>query len=264
MTLSEIWAYSAPFIKMALILIIGHVLIVYWQRIFKRSLKKSKLDPSLIGFIHKAVNIILHLFVVISALTAIGVSTTGIVASFSAIAVGVSVALKDSLNNVAGGILLLISPRFSTGDYISAGGDEGTVTAVDLLHTTILTIDNKQISIPNGILINSHIINYSRESNRRVDIVFPISYEADVKKAKQLAEDVIKNHPFSLREPEEPFVRVHSYGESAVNLLTRVWCKTENYWSLYIDLVENIREIFEENGISVPYNQLDVHIKEKA
>ncbi|MEE0867959.1 MAG: mechanosensitive ion channel family protein, partial [Clostridia bacterium] len=119
-------------------------------------------------------------------------------------------------------------------------------------------------SIPNGILINSHIINYSRESNRRVDIVFPISYEADVKKAKQLAEDVIKNHPFSLREPEEPFVRVHSYGESAVNLLTRVWCKTENYWSLYFDLVENIREIFEENGISVPYNQLDVHIKEKA
>lgn len=262
MTLSKLWEYAAPFVKMTLILIIGHFLIVYLQKIVDRSLKKSKLDPSLIGFTHKAVSIVLHLLVIISALTAIGVSTTGLIATFSAIAVGVSVALKDSLSNVAGGILLLFSPRFSTGDYISAGGDEGNVISVDLLHTTILTLDSKQISIPNGVLINSHIINYSRENKRRVDITFPISYEADVKAAKQLAMEILKTHPLTLREPDEPFVRVQSYGDSAVNLLTRVWCKTEDYWSVYFDLIESIREIFEANGICIPYNQLDIHIKD--
>lgn len=261
MTAEKLWIYTAPMIKMALILVIGHILIGYIQKIFGRSLGKSKIDPSLIRFIHKAVNIILHLLVIISALTAIGVSTTGLVAALSAVAVGVSVALKDSLSNVAGGILLLLSPRFSTGDYISAGGDEGKVISVDLLHTTILTIDNKQISIPNGVLINSHIINFSCENNRRVDIVFPISYKDDIKKAKQLAKQTITNHPLTLCEPEEPFVRVQSYGDSAVNLLVRVWCKTQDYWSVYFDLIEDIREAFDKNEISIPYNQLDVHIK---
>lgn len=261
MTLTKLWGYAVPFVKMSLILIIGHFLIVYLQKIFERASEKSKLDPSLIRFTHKTINIILHLLLIISALTTIGVSTTGLVAAFSAVAVGVSVALKDSLSNVAGGILLLISPCFSTGDYISANGDEGTVISVDLLHTTILTIDNKQISIPNGALINSHIINYSHENNRRVDIIFPISYEADIKQAKQLAIDIIENHPLTLHEPEEPFARVKSYGDSAVNLLTRAWCRTENYWNVYYDLTENIREAFEENGISIPFNQLDVHIK---
>lgn len=262
MTFAKLWEYTAPFIKMLLILVIGHFLIVYLQRVVGRSLNKRKLDPSLIRFTHKSVNIVLHLFVIISALTAIGVSTTGLIAAFSAVAVGVSVALKDSLSNVAGGILLLLSPRFSTGDYICAGGDEGNVISVDLLHTTIRTIDSKQISIPNGVLINSHIINYSCEKKRRVDIVFPVSYEADVKRAKQLAMEVLKNHPLTLDEPEAPFVRVRSYGDSAVNLLTRVWCKTDDYWDVFFDLTENIREVFEESGICIPYNQLDVHIKD--
>lgn len=262
MTFEKIGGYAAPYIKMLLILIIGHFIIVYLQRIVGRSLRKTKLDPSLIKFTDKAVGIFAHLIVIISALTAIGVSTTGLVATFSAAAVGVSVALKDSLSNVAGGILLLISPRFVTGDYISAGGDEGTVVSVDLLHTTILTVDKKQVSIPNGVLLNSHIVNYSRENKRRVDISFQISYESDVKIAKRLAIEVIEKHPLTLHEPDEPFVRVHSYGDSSVNLITRTWCKTEDYWNLYFDLIEDIRDVFDENGISIPYNQLDVRIKE--
>lgn len=262
MTFEKIWGYAAPFLKMALILIIGHILIVYLIKIVSRSLNKSKLDPSLIGFTRKTLNIVLHLIVIISALTAIGVSTTGLIAAFSAVAVGVSVALKDSLSNVAGGILLLLSPRFSTGDYIEAGGDEGTVVSVDLLHTTILTFDRKQVSIPNGVLINSHIINYYRENRRRVDIIFPISYEADVKKAKSLAIEAIENHPLTLREPEEPFARVRNYGDSSVNLLVRAWCKAEDYWNVYYDLIEGIRETFDKNGITIPFNQFDVHIIE--
>ena len=126
----------------------------------------------------------------------------------------------------------------------------------------ILTVDKKQVSIPNGVLLNSHIVNYSRENKRRVDISFQISYESDVKIAKRLAIEVIEKHPLTLHEPDEPFVRVHSYGDSSVNLITRTWCKTEDYWNLYFDLIEDIRDVFDENGISIPYNQLDVRIKE--
>lgn len=204
----------------------------------------------------------LYIFVVVAGLNSIGVSTSGIVAALSAGAVAVAVALKDSLSNVAGGILLLLSPRFATGDYIAAGGDEGTVLTVDLLHTTVLTFDKRQVSIPNGVLINSHITNYSREESRRVEVNFPISYEADMETAKRVASETIGNHPLVLTDPE-PFVRVGGYEDSSVKLVIRVWCKTEDYWTVYYDLMEQIRVAFDKNGIEIPFNQLDVHIKEK-
>lgn len=261
LTLEGIWDFIGPVIKMALILVIGHFITVYILKLVNRGFYKSQLDESLTKFLAKVIKIVLYILVVISALNAIGVSTSGIIAAFSAAAVAVAVALKDSLSNVAGGILLLISPRFSTGDYIAAGGDEGTVLSVDLLHTTVRTADRRQVSIPNGVLINSHITNYSREENRRVEICFPISYEADVEAAKSVARETILKHPLVLRDPA-PFVRVHSYEDSAVNLVTRVWCTTADYWTVYYDLVEQIRAAFDQHGIIVPYNQLDVHIKE--
>ena len=181
-------------------------------------------------------------------------------AALSAVAVAVSVALKDSLSNVAGGILLLISPRFVSGDYILAGGDEGTVERVDLLHTTMRTIDNKVVSIPNGVLINSHITNYTRESKRRVDITFSISYEADIENVKSIIRNVLKNHPLVLNEPDEPMVRVMKYSDSAVEVITRSWCNTPDYWTVYFDLMENVRGELERNGITIPYNQIDVHV----
>ena len=173
-----------------------------------------------------------------------------------------TVVLKDSISNVMGGILLLVSPRFSTGDYISVGSEEGTVISVDLLHTTVVSYDKRQISIPNNVLINSNITNYTREKSRRVDLDFPISYEANIDTAKKSALDAIKENKLVFADPE-PFVRVKSYGDSSVNLTVRVWCKTEDYWTVYFDLTERIRESFNKNGVKIPYNQLDVHIGEK-
>lgn len=261
-TWEKVWAVLAPFAKMALILVIGHFFIVYLLKIINKGFNKSKFDESLTKFLSKAIKIVLYMVLAISALNAIGVSTSGIIAAFSAGAVAVAVALKDSLSNVAGGILLLISPRFVTGDYIAADGDEGTVLTVDLLHTTILTADKRQVSIPNGVLINSHIINYSREESRRVEISFPVSYEADIETAKAVAREAILSHPLVLDDPE-PFIRVGGYEDSSVMIVTRTWCKTEDYWTVYYDLLEQIRAAFDENGINIPYNQLDVCIKEK-
>lgn len=252
-----------PLLKAALILAIGHVLIVYLVRLLNRALRRTSLDQSLVRFLGRGANIVAHVLTVLSALTVVGVSTTGVVAALSALAVGVSVALKDSLGNVAGGILLLISPRFSTGDFIAADGDEGKVVDVDLLHTTIRTPDNRQVSIPNGALINSHIVNYSREPLRRVDLALPVACDADVERAKALALEVLGSHPLALREPDAPFVRVRSYEDGAANLALRVWCKTENYWPLYHDLLEQIAARLAENGIAIAPKRIEVQMKDR-
>lgn len=255
------WDYVMPFLKAILIVVVGKILITLIVKILKRSLEKTNTDASLANFLSKAVKILGYVIIIATIMGVFGISTTGIIAAVSAAAVGVGVALKDSLSNVAGGILLLFFPRFVTGDCIEVESDEGKVIAVDLMHTTILTFDNKQVSIPNGVLINNNIVNYSREETRRVDIVFPISYEADVNKAKDIAMETILKHPLTLKKPDEPFVRVKDYSDSSVNIVTRVWCKTENYWALHFDLTEQIREAFDNNKIDIPFNQLDVHIK---
>ena len=252
--------YAKPLAKTGLILLIGHFIIVYVAKIIKKGISHGKLDLSLANFLVKTIDILLHFLLVLSALNSIGVSTSGIVAALSAAVVALGVALKDSLSNVAGGILLLVSPRFKAGDYIETENDGGTVLSVDLLHTTIRTPDNKQISIPNGVLINSHIINYSQEEKRRVDITIPIPYESDVRLAKQIIKNTISNHPQVLKEPAEPLVRVMSYENSAVNIITRSWCNTADYWDVYFDLTEQIREALEENNIFIPYNKIDVRI----
>lgn len=263
-TLSAIWAAAAPFVKMAAILLIGHFLTAYLLKILDRGFQKSHLDQSLKRFLHKTVNITAHLIIILSALNAIGISTTGLLAALSAAGVAVAVALKDSLSNVAGGILLLIAPRFSTGDYIQAGGDEGTVLDVDLLHTTVRTADSRQVSIPNGTLINSHITNFSREKRRRVGMNFPVPYDADVEKAKHIAMETVLAHPLVQKEPDVPFARISGYEASAVTLTVRCWCATEDYWTVYFDLLEQVRSALASGGIEMPFNQLEVRIKDSA
>ncbi len=260
-TFADIGVLMTPILKVLFILLVGCIAIKLVIKIVDKAFMKTSLDPSLIKFVIKAAKILMWIFVALAALDAVGITTTGIVAAMSAAAVGVAVALKDSLNNVAGGIILLFAPRFATGDYIEAGGNEGTVLSVDLLHTTVRTADNKQISIPNGVLINSHIINYSHEQSRRVDITFTISYDADVEAAKKAALDVINAHPLVINEPSEPFVRIGGYSDSAVELVTKSWTKNEDYWTVYYDLMEQIREAFDAHGVEMPFNQLDVHIK---
>ncbi len=261
-TWEKVWLFLQPLCKTVVILLLGVLLVRLLMRLVGRGFKRTKLDPSLVKYILRAIRIALYIFVVLAALDALGVSTGGAIAAISAAAVAVGVALKDSLSNVAGGVWLLFSPRFATGDYIEAGGDEGTVIAIELLHTTLQTFDGKQVSIPNGVLVNSHITNYSVENRRRVDILFPVPYDTDMERAKKLAMDTISAHSLVITEGElAPFVRVKEYGESSVNLIMRAWCQNADYWTVQYDLTEAILLAFTQNGITVPYKQVDVHIK---
>ena len=206
---------------------------------------------------------ILNLVIVLTALANLGVSITGLVAAFSAAAVAVSLALKDSLSNIAAGIVMLLTQPFSTNDFIELQDDgvSGKVLRIDIVHTTLLTADSRQVIIPNGQLVNKTVINYSKEEKRRLDLNFGISYKSDINKAKEVIAEVVNAHKFAMNDPE-PFIRVSAHNESSVVITVRVWCKSENYWSLNFDLLEQVRESFDKNGIEIPYNQLDVRIVE--
>lgn len=247
-------------LKAGLILLVGHFIIVFIIKLMTKSLKKISMDYSLEKFLVKSVNIALHAVIILSALNALGISTTGLLAALSAAAVAVALALKDSLSSIAGGILLLINPRFATGDFIEVAGESGTVMQIDMMHTTLKTPDNRHIVIPNGVIINNEITDYSSEELRRLDMVFSVGYGDDPELAKKIISDVINGHQSALSEPDPPLVRVGEYAESSVNITVRVWCRTADYWQLKFDLLEQVRSGFDKNGITIPFNQLDVHI----
>lgn len=244
------------------IIVLGWIVAGVVRKIMSKALKNAKLDTSFKKFLVKAIDIVLKTFVILSAVSNMGISTTGLIAALSAAAVAISLALKDSLGNIAGGILMMVTRPFSTGDFITVDGESGTVLKIDLIHTVLQTPDNRQVVIPNGQLVNKTVTDYSREEMRRVDIDFAISYNSDVEVAKAVIMDVIGNCEVALTDPA-PFVRVTDYGDSSVTVTARVWCKTGDYWDVKLGLLEDVRTLFIANGIEIPYNQLDVHVDGK-
>lgn len=247
----------------ALILVVGHFLVRLLIKIMKKAFAKFELDASLINFFIKATNIVAYIVLALSVLTTLGVSVTGVVATLSAAAVAVSLALKDSLSNIAAGILILISRPFATGDYIEVGSVGGSVVEVDMLQTVLMSPDNRKIIIPNSQISTSEVINYSSEEKRRVEVVFPISYDEDVERAKTVILRVVNTHDLIDKEYAEPFVRVSSYSDSSVLITCRVWCKNSDYWNVHFDLMENVRAEFDKEHITIPYNQLDIRISKE-
>ncbi len=254
--------YGLRVIEAVAILVLGWLLSKLIVKILKKTFSKTELDVSLEKFILKTVDICVKVIVVIATISALGVSTTGLIAAFSAAAVAISLALKDSLSNIAGGIMMLLTQPFRTGDYIEADGYSGTVLQIDMIHTVLRTPDNRQVVIPNGQLVNKTIVDYSKESTRRMDLQFGISYENDPELAKKIILECANAHEFTLQDPA-PFARVTEHADSAVIITMRVWCKSENFWALHFDLLEKVRVEFDKNGITIPYNQLDVHVIEK-
>ena len=261
--LKEIAQYikTAPDIVLALILFVVCILALFvFSKILKKTLSKTKLDISMQKFFVKTINIIGAIVILICVLSTAGVSTTGLIAGFSAAGAAVALALKDSLGNIAGGILLLVTHPFVTGDYIEIGSYSGTVKEIDIIQTTLITTDNKNIIIPNGLLSSDEVVNYTKEPYRRVDITVSISYDNDVELAKKSVLKAAASDKRVLDTPAEPFVRVTGYSDSSVDLIVKLWCKTEDYWDVYYNMIEKIRECFKEDGIEIPYQRLDVNV----
>lgn len=247
-----------------IVFVIGGKLIKVIRKIVKRSLERSSADAGVVQFIDSMLKIGLYIFLVMTVAGMVGIQTTSVVAVLGSAGVAVGLALQGSLSNFAGGVLILMLKPFKVGDYIidCAENNEGTVKQIQVFYTKLLTLDNKEVLIPNGTLMNSSIINATGQTERRVDILVGIAYDADLKAAKQCIEQIVLREEKVIKEkPVDIFV--NNLGDSAVELGLHVWVPTGDYWKVKWSLTENIKLAFDEIGIEIPFNQLSVHIAEK-
>ena len=249
----------AKLVVAVLILLAGWIIIRVAKRMIRKALAKSTLDELLHPFIFNTVRIVLWILLLLTILSWLGVPITAFITALGAAGVAIALALKDSLSNFAGGIIILFSKPFKKGDYIEDLEVSGLVEKIDLLYTTITTFDKKTITMPNGKLANATVINYSKEPVRRVDFTFTASYEANTAHVKEILREVAISHPLALKNPE-PFVAVSGHGDNAINYVLRVWSNQEDYWVLYHDLLEQVKNALEQAGVNIPYPQLDVHM----
>ena len=257
--LEMVTSFGLKLIGALVVLVVGLKLIKWIRKFLLNSNKLSKLDDGIRTFMASFAGIALYILLFITVAMVLGVPTTSFITVLASCGVAIGLALQGSLSNFAGGIMILLFKPFKVGDYIEAAGEAGTVTEISVVYTILLTPDNKRITIPNGSITNSVIENYSAEPLRRVDFTFSTAYDSDVEQVKALIVDELRRHSLTLEEPT-PQVRLSKHGESALEFTARVWCKAEDYWTVYFDVTERIKQVFDENGITIPYSQVDVHI----
>lgn len=258
--LSEKILYYLPTLFWAIVIfIIGCILNRVVMNVFAKGVEKSRLDQTVRKFLASVIKILITALTLIIVLTVLGIPMTSIITVLGTAGVAVGLALKDSLSNVAGGVILLINRTIKVGDYVQIDSYEGTVDEISILYTKLTTVDNKDVFIPNGIIATSPFVNFSSEGNRRVDQIFSISYDNDYKKAIEAIKSVIDEHKLILKN-EDIFIRLSELAASSMDIKVRVWTKNSDYWTVYFDLIEQVKIKFDEEGISVPYNQLDVHV----
>lgn len=255
--------YIIPFainIAMAIVIyIIGKIVVKIIVNLFGKLLAKSKYDDMLIDFLKSIISAILMLFVIIASLDQLGVDTTSLAAILAAAGLAIGLSLQGSLSNFAAGVMLLVFRPFKAGDVVEAGGATGKVISVGIFTTVMNTPDNKEVIIPNGSIYSGNIVNYSAKDTRRVDMVFGIGYDDDLKKAKTILEEMIKADPRVLEDPAVT-VAVSELGDSSVNFVVRPWVNAGDFWPLKFDFTEAVKLRFDEEGISIPYPQMDVHV----
>lgn len=242
---------------------IGRWLIRAVRRFLNRIFEKRDVDISLRSFLQSFVQISLTLFLIIIIVGILGIDTTSFVALFASAGLAVGMALSGTLQNFAGGVMILILKPYRVGDYIEAQGQNGKVKEIRLFNTVLNTVDNKTIIIPNGGISTGIINNYSKEEQRRVDWLFGIAYGDDYDKAKAILADLLDKDPRVLKEPA-CFIALHSLGDSSVNIVVRAWTASPDYWDVYFDMNEKVYKTFAENNINIPFPQMDVHLTQET
>lgn len=244
-----------------IVLSIGWKLIKKLIKIMNVLMDKNNVDKTLRNFLDALVEVVLRVVLIMVVLEFVGIKATGIAAIFASAGLAIGLALQGSLSNFAGGVIILLIRPFNVGDYIEGAGHSGTVEKISIFYTCLVTPDNKQILIPNGSLANDSIVNYSSKDTRRVDIVFGVSYDDDIFKVKRILTQVVDANELILKNPE-PFISINEHGASSINFVVRAWCKTSDYWTVYFDLLEKVMVRFNEENISIPYPQMDLHLKD--
>lgn len=251
--------YGTSLIYALFVLIIGLWIVKMITGSLKRMMLKSKMDNSLVPFLSSLANTLLKAMVIISALGMLGIEMTSFIAILGAAGLAVGMALSGTLQNFAGGVMILIFKPFKVGDFINAQGHSGSVKEIQIFNTILNTPDNKIIIIPNGGLSTGSMTNFSAMDTRRVDWTFGIGYGDDVDKAEQVLKRLISEDARIHKDPE-PFIAVSELADSSVNLVVRVWANAADYWGVFFDMNKKVYQNFDKEGLNIPFPQLDVHI----
>ena len=250
-------------IRLLIALVVWFVSFKLINFIFKRiarSLARKKADATLSKVLVNIGRIAIKILVMIGLIAYVGIETASLSALVLAIGTGISLALQGTLSNFAGGVIIIVMRPFKLGDFITSNGESGTVEDIKLFYTYITTPDNRVVMIPNGSLANNVIVNASAKDTRRVDIVMSISYLADAELAKRLAKEVCSNNEKIFATPA-PFAEIGEFADSSVNINVRCWCKREDYWDTKFYMLREIKNAYDQNGIEIPFNQLDINFR---
>ncbi len=231
------------------------------MKLVRKSFEKSRLDPTVSSFLGSIINILLYVLIFITVISIIGIQVTSFVTLLGTAGVTLGLALQGSLSNFAGGVLILVLKPFVIGDYIreDTHGNEGTVVSIDIFYTRLRTYDGKVIVIPNGTLSNTSLTNLTKQEKRRIDLNIPVEYNVDLKQVKSLLTKILDQETMVLQEEPRNIV-LDAFEDSSMTVLIHVWVKTEDYWQAKWSLMEQIKNVFDEEGIVIPFNQLDVHM----
>ena len=254
-----IMAYGLQVVGAILALIIGLWIIKALTGSVGRLMEKRQVDESLRSFLRSLINILLKVMLIIVIASMIGIPMTSFIAILGAAGLAVGLALSGTLQNFAGGVMILLFKPFKVGDYIDAQGYTGTVKEIQIFNTILKTPDNKTVIIPNGGLSTSAMVNFSTESTRRVDFTFGIAYGDDTEKTKTVLMQIINEDKRILKDPE-PFIAISELADSSVNFVVRVWADSGDYWPIYFDMQDKVYNTFNKEGLNIPFPQMDVHL----
>ena len=259
--MGDLTDWLKTFVAAILIFIIGRWISKIIVKVIRKAMGRAELDELLVNFVASIVGGILVLFVVMASLDKLGVNTSSFLALIGAAGLAVGFALQDSLQNFASGVMLIVFRPFRTGDFVEAGGVTGVVERIQIFSTILKTGDNREIIVPNGGIFGGAITNFSARDTRRVDMIFGIGYDDDLLKAKSILNAIVAADERILKDPA-PAVAINDLGDSCVNFKVRPWVKSADYWNVLSDITEKVKLTFDQEGISIPYPQMDVHVNQ--
>jgi small conductance mechanosensitive channel len=241
------------------IVVFGRWLVQWVAILIRKALTKSGMDLTLIHFLEKVVFYTLLIAIFIAAADQVGIKTTSFLAILGAAGLAVGLALKDSLSNFASGVMLILFTPFKVGDAVTAGGVSGSVVRIDLFYTIINTWDNQKVIVPNSKITSDNITNINANPTRRIDLTIGIGYDDDVDEAKSILQQLVQEDPRILADPK-PQIALAEFGDSSINIVVRPWVATHEYWNVRFDLLDRIKQVFDERNITIPYPQRDIHL----
>ena len=258
-----VFQYVPKLIVALIVLFVGWKLINLLNRVMKRAYERHKVDPSLQQFLHSLIDIILKVLLVLTSMGIMGIQMTSFIAILGAVGVAIGMGLQGTLQNFAGGVIILLLKPFKVGDYIEQGSYAGFVESLQIFNTTLRTYDARKIIVPNTELATKSLVNHFNLPQRRIAIQIGVAYGESVDKAKEVLLKVANDNPQVLQEPKPPFATLEKFGESSLNMTLYAWTLPENYWTTLYSLNEEVYAAFRREGIEIPFNQMDVHIRKE-